>query len=350
MASGRRPERAAHRRSPAWVASARSARLRPTSGIRCATAAAASGPITNTPPARPEGRHRRGDQAASRTRHRPAAAGDDGPVQPAGGDRGGRSHRPRPASSSTKATPSRIGAVIGAGICGWEAIEESYRATLLEGRKRVDIFAVPRVMPGAPADRSACSTACADPFFGVTSACSTGQPRLRLGDGPVAARPRRHDAGWRHRRAGHLGRAEGLGGAAGAGARHLSALLRDRDGLVIGEGSGVVVMETLEHAQARGATILAEFAGVGMTADASDIRRADRGGADRRDEGVSCRCRASRPRTSTTSMPMAPAPRPMTRSRRRPSAACSAPMPIGFRCRRPNPCMATRSAPPARWR
>ena len=61
---------------------------------------------------------------------------------------------------------------------------------------------------------------------------------------------------------------------------------KQRRGLVLGEGAGVFVLETLEHAQRRGATILAEFAGVGMTSDATDIVLPDAAGAARAMQGA----------------------------------------------------------------
>ena len=166
---------------------------------------------------------------------------------------------------------SRIGAVIGAGICGWDSIEDNYRSILLEGRKRADIFTVPRVMTGAPAGQVSMQYGLRGPVFGVTSACSTanhafasGMDQLLLGRADVMlAGGTEAPVIW-----GILKAWEALRVLARDTCRPFSA---DRDGLVIGEGAGVVVLETLEHAEARGATILAELVGIGMTADASDI-------------------------------------------------------------------------------
>ena len=170
-----------------------------------------------------------------------------------------------------EANSARIGAAIGTGIFGAETIEDNYRGLFLEGRSRANVFAVPRIMPGAPAGQVSMAHGLRGPVFGVTSACASSNhaialaaDQLRLGradimvaggtDAPLAYGVLK---GW-----------EALRALARETCRPFSA---DRDGLVIGEGAGVAVLETYEHATARGATILAELAGSGMSADASDI-------------------------------------------------------------------------------
>lgn len=166
---------------------------------------------------------------------------------------------------------NRMGTVVGVGVCGWEAIEENYRAILLEGKNRAGIFTVPKVMPGAAAGQVSMSLGLRGPVYGVTSACSSSNhafasamDQLRLGRADVMVAGGT-DAplvwgivkGW-----------EALRVLSPDTCRPFSA---DRQGLVLGEGAGMVVLETYEHAMARGASILAEFAGAGMSGDASDI-------------------------------------------------------------------------------
>jgi nodulation protein E len=169
------------------------------------------------------------------------------------------------------ANTRRIGATVGVGVCGWEAIEENYRATLLDGRNRAGIFTVPKVMPGAAAGQVSMNLGLRGPVFGVTSACSSSnhaiasavdQIRLGRADAMIAGGT---DApmvwgvlkGW-----------EALRVLSPDTCRPFSA---DRQGLVLGEGAGMVVLESFEHAKARGAEILGEIAGVGLSGDASDI-------------------------------------------------------------------------------
>lgn len=165
----------------------------------------------------------------------------------------------------------RVGAVIGAGVAGWETIEDNYRGILLDGRPRANIFSVPRAMTGAPAGQVSMDLGLRGPVYGVSSACSTanhsissavdqlllGRADVMLAGGTEAPLVWGILKGW-----------EALRVLAKETCRPFSA---DREGLVIGEGAGVVVLETLDHALARGATILAEYAGAGMSADATDI-------------------------------------------------------------------------------
>jgi nodulation protein E len=177
----------------------------------------------------------------------------------------------RQASLPLSEMPSdRVGAIVGTGIFGAETTDENYRALLLENR-RPSVFTIPRIMPSAPASQLSMIYKLRGPVFGVTSACassnhafSAAADQLRLGradvmlaggtDAPLSF--------------GVLRSWEQLRALARETCRPFSA---DRDGLVLGEGAGIMVLETYEHAKARGATILAELAGCGMSADAGDI-------------------------------------------------------------------------------
>lgn len=165
----------------------------------------------------------------------------------------------------------RIGSVIGVGVFGGDAIEEAYRAIFLEGKKRTDIFAVPKAMPASAAVHTSMIHGLKGPVYGVTSACassnhafSTALDMLRAGraDAIVAGGS---DASLSY---GIVKAWESMRILAKTACRPFSA---DREGLVLGDGAGVMIMETLESAERRGAPILAEIAGAGLSADASDI-------------------------------------------------------------------------------
>lgn len=172
---------------------------------------------------------------------------------------------------SNEANTYRMGAIVGVGVCGWEAIEENYRAILLEGKNRAGIFTVPKVMPGAAAGHVSINLGLRGPVFGITSACSSsnhaitsaidqislGRVDVMLAGGTDAPLVWGILKGW-----------EALRVLSPDTCRPFSA---DRQGLVLGEGAGMAVLESYEHAVARGATILAEIAGAGLSADASDI-------------------------------------------------------------------------------
>jgi nodulation protein E len=165
----------------------------------------------------------------------------------------------------------RIGAVVGVGCFGVECIEDNYRGILVEGRPRANVFTVPRSMPSAPAGQISMEYGLRGPVFAVTSACASsnhalasaadqlrlGRADMMLAGGADAPLVYGFLKGW-----------EALRAVARETCRPFSA---DRDGLIIGEAAGMLVLETFEHATARGATILAELAGVGMSGDAGDI-------------------------------------------------------------------------------
>ncbi len=173
--------------------------------------------------------------------------------------------------ASGEFNPHRSGAVVGVGIFGTDAVDQSYVDIFVEQKKRAHIFTVPRVMPSGPSGHVSIALGLQGPVFGVTSACASGNhafisaiDQIRLGRADVML------AGGAELALvyGPLKAWESLRVLARSVCRPFSA---DRDGLVLGDGAAVAVLESYEHARARGANILAEIIGGGMSGDASDI-------------------------------------------------------------------------------
>ena len=175
----------------------------------------------------------------------------------------------------------RAAVVIGTGIGGAATQEQMARRLYGEGNPRVHPMTIVRVMPNAPAAQISLEMGWRGPVFAVGSACASANHALaqalmmlRAGIADVAL-------------AGGVEACITLSTVKAWEAMRVMAddtcrpFSQGRRGLVLGEGAAVFVLETLEHAQARGALILAELAGAGMTADAADIVMPDAGGAAR---------------------------------------------------------------------
>ena len=184
----------------------------------------------------------------------------------------------------TDANADRIGVIIGSGVGGLLTMET--QAHVLEGKGpgRVSPFTVPMMIPNMATGLAAIALGTKGPSSAVATACAAGSNAI--GDAFRLLQLGKADAMV-------CGGAESaitpLGVAGFASAKALSFRNDDpatasrpfdaeRDGFVIGEGAGVLVLETLAHAEARGATVLAEIVGYGMTCDAHHITSPSPGG------------------------------------------------------------------------
>lgn len=168
----------------------------------------------------------------------------------------------------------RVGVLIGSGIGGMETFENQHTALMEKGPGRVSPFFIPMMISDMAAGQVSIQFGLKGPNFGTVSACASGAHAigealrlLRAGDADVilaggaeATITPMAVAGFNSARALSLRNDDPQ--------RASRPFDKDRDGFVIGEGAGLVVLETEEHARRRGATILCELAGYGATGDA----------------------------------------------------------------------------------
>src|SRR5438874_3263469 len=176
-----------------------------------------------------------------------------------------------------KERSERCGVIVGSGIGGLETLEEQTRILETRGQSRVSPFTVPRLMVNAASGNVSILYGITGPNTAVATACATGANAI--GD---AGRYIQFDMADMMITGGSEATLCSIGIASFAAARALSTRNdaperasrpwdKERDGFVMGEGAGIVVLEEYEHAKARGARIYCELVGYGMSGDAYHI-------------------------------------------------------------------------------
>jgi 3-oxoacyl-[acyl-carrier-protein] synthase II len=181
----------------------------------------------------------------------------------------------------TESNAERIGVFVGSGIGGLPLIEDTHTELVNRGIRRVSPFFVPGSIINMVSGQLSIMLGLKGPNYAIVSACTTGLHcigdagrMIAYGDADVMV------AGGTEATVSPLG----VGGFSAA--RALSTRNddpqtasrpwdRDRDGFVLGEGAGVLILEELEHARSRGARIYGELIGFGMSADAFHITSPD---------------------------------------------------------------------------
>ena len=181
----------------------------------------------------------------------------------------------------TKCNPHRIGVIIGSGIGGFTEFGEQQNRLVQKGPSRVSPFTIPKVMMNSASGQVAIHFGLKGPNFSVASACASSNHAIGL-----AFKTIQMGMADAMLTGGAEAAITGLGMAGFASLKALSTrndapakasrpFEKNRDGFVMGEGSGVFVMEALEHALARGAKIYAEMLGFGMNDDGYHITAPD---------------------------------------------------------------------------
>jgi 3-oxoacyl-[acyl-carrier-protein] synthase II len=188
----------------------------------------------------------------------------------------------------SKVDPERCGAVCGAGIGGLGTIEQEHDNWLKGGPRKISPFFVPASIINMISGHLSIRYGLKGPNLGVVTACTTsthaiglGMRTIQYGDadmiiaggGEMATTP----AGL-----GGFGQAKALSSRNDAPKEASRPWDRDRDGFVLSDGGGALILEELEHARRRGANIYAELIGFGMSGDAHHITAPPEDGAGAR--------------------------------------------------------------------
>lgn len=176
----------------------------------------------------------------------------------------------------------RFGVLIGSGIGGMLTIQTQSRRLYDMGPRKVSPFMIPSLIANIASGVVAIEVGARGPNYGIVSACASGthsigesfrmlrdsEADVMIAGGSEAAVTELGYAGFCSMKAMSTGYND-------EPTRASRPFDKGRDGFVMGEGAGVLIMETLEHAQARGATIYCEIAGYGATCDAYHITSPD---------------------------------------------------------------------------
>ncbi len=172
---------------------------------------------------------------------------------------------------------ARTGVIIGAGLGGVTTLFDNVLLMGQRGPDRISPFFVPMGIANVGAGQVAIAIGAIGPCFATVSACATGGHALgeawetiRRGDADMMVAGG-VEAGIHEATLGGFDSMKALSRRNDDPAAASRPFDRDRDGFVVGEGGGVLVLEALDHAEARGAVPLAELVGYGATADASHI-------------------------------------------------------------------------------
>jgi 3-oxoacyl-[acyl-carrier-protein] synthase II len=180
--------------------------------------------------------------------------------------------------------PERLGVAMASGIGGVQTLLSNYYALREKGPRRVSPLAIPMLMPNSPAANIGLAIGAKAGVHTPVSACASGNEAIALGIDMI-----------------RLGRADVVVCGGTEAAVHVLPMAafgqmmalskrnddpgaasrpwdKGRDGFVLGEGAACVVLESAEHAEARGARVYAEAAGAGITADSHDIAQPDPAG------------------------------------------------------------------------